>query len=750
MSNTIPPQSDKQHRASSLLAWLRIGTIRGRLLIAFLLLVLLPAIIISTSSVILDFQRGQEQVIDQLESVATLKEKQIAAWLESLQIQLNSVLYPHRAQSLLEPLSDDQVGTPVYQAAVTELQFQFDQMCTATGLFEEVMLLNLQGRVLVSSRSAGIGQVHAMQDFFLLGLHAPYTQSLSSDISQGRRSPVWVSRPVRDLDGEVHGVLAAQASPDKLNEIMLQQAGLGATGETYLVGENFMLLTDSRFGNQQEKVLRLQTPTLEHVFQEHRNQAGLYRNYREHLVIGVYHWLPDLQMVLVAEQGQAEAFQELYETLMINLIIAAIAVLAALISAMIMAHGIAAPLAKLADTAGRIAAGDLQLRARVERADEIGALAAAFNSMTARLRQVIGNLEQHVDHLQRAESEVRRVNAYLAHDIAEQQTLSRLSNRLQHSQSLSEAFTASLSILQELFGNSSGALYRFDQAGSVLELVGRWGSQAPGESQPPNVNCPALQPGERFALSDPAQPAGYCRTCTSYEARPLMCAQLQAGNEQFGLLHIRLNDPDSESAHNSKLPLLTRSTDLMALALSNIQLRENLREQAIRDPLTGLFNRRFLNETLSQKLSAACRHQRTVGIFLLDMDHFKHINDTYGHDAGDAVLREVGALLRRGLRTEDIACRFGGEELLLVLPEITEAAAIKRANELRREISNLHIVSAHHTLPTLTASIGLAIFPYHGNTVDSIITAADHALYEAKAGGRDQVCVAELARETTF
>jgi diguanylate cyclase (GGDEF)-like protein len=226
-----------------------------------------------------------------------------------------------------------------------------------------------------------------------------------------------------------------------------------------------------------------------------------------------------------------------------------------------------------------------------------------------------------------------------------------------------------------------------------------------------------------------------------------VCVQLQTGGEQFGVLHLRVGTDMHSELHTHVLPLAVRVADLLALALANLHLRANLREEAIRDSLTGLFNRRYLNEALNQKLSQAQRHQRTVGMILLDIDHFKHINDTYGHDAGDAVLRAIGTLLRTNLRAEDTACRFGGEELLLVLPEIVEGDALRRSEELRQRINAMEITYGDIVLPRITVSMGIAIFPHHEQTHDRLMTAADQALYHAKATGRNRVCVAEQVRQ---
>jgi diguanylate cyclase (GGDEF)-like protein len=180
----------------------------------------------------------------------------------------------------------------------------------------------------------------------------------------------------------------------------------------------------------------------------------------------------------------------------------------------------------------------------------------------------------------------------------------------------------------------------------------------------------------------------------------------------------------------------------LALAMSNLRLRERLQRQAIRDPLTGLFNRRYLDETLEREIQRAARLNHGVGVIVVDLDHFKHFNDTYGHDGGDALLRSVGRLLQDNIRTDDVACRYGGEEFVLVFPMICLKSLIARAQEIRGYIRQLSVEHHGQHLAPVTASFGVALSPDHGNTADSIVKAADAALYEAKRSGRDRVVVA--------
>ncbi len=171
---------------------------------------------------------------------------------------------------------------------------------------------------------------------------------------------------------------------------------------------------------------------------------------------------------------------------------------------------------------------------------------------------------------------------------------------------------------------------------------------------------------------------------------------------------------------------------------------QKLISQAIRDPLTGLFNRRYLEESLDRELSKAQRHDNPLAIIMLDADHFKMFNDSFGHLAGDKILRNMGKQLVTYSRKEDIACRYGGEEFVLVLPETTQLVAIQRAEDLRASVeTGKQIKYKRQTLPVVTISLGVAVFPDHGRRVNELISAADKALYVAKEQGRNQVVIAK-------
>jgi diguanylate cyclase (GGDEF)-like protein len=213
---------------------------------------------------------------------------------------------------------------------------------------------------------------------------------------------------------------------------------------------------------------------------------------------------------------------------------------------------------------------------------------------------------------------------------------------------------------------------------------------------------------------------------------------MMAQGEAIGLLHLTSGATRTKLSE-AKQRMAVTVTEHIGLALANLKLRETLRNQSVRDPLTGLFNRRYMEESLERELSRAARNQRTLGLIMIDIDHFKHFNDTYGHEAGDTLLRELGDFLQIHVREGDIPCRYGGEEFILILPEVTISTAVQRAEQLREEFRRKIVKYDGQSLGTITLSFGVALFPLHATTADSLLRQADKALYRAKGGGRDRV-----------
>ena len=196
---------------------------------------------------------------------------------------------------------------------------------------------------------------------------------------------------------------------------------------------------------------------------------------------------------------------------------------------------------------------------------------------------------------------------------------------------------------------------------------------------------------------------------------------------------------NGENHHGSQDQLAVAVSEAIKLSLANLRLRTRLHAQATRDPLTELFNRRYIEDTLPRELHRALRRGAPLCVAMLDLDHFKLCNDTFGHDAGDLVLRESSRVLRENLRQSDIACRYGGEEFLLVLPDASLEDTSRRLEHIRLLFERMEIVHRGQLLTTITFSAGVAVAPEHGSNPEDLLHAADDALYAAKQAGRNQV-----------
>ena len=329
-------------------------------------------------------------------------------------------------------------------------------------------------------------------------------------------------------------------------------------------------------------------------------------------------------------------------------------------------------------------------------------------------------------------------------------TLSEFGRLLQSCLNNEEAYRVVKAYCQKLFPSFSGSVYLTSASRDLVQSVVSWGDFGVSEPTFEPVDCWALRSGHMQCVEDQGAPV-QCDHMPSNTEISYLCVPLMAQGEAMGVFHIEcpshaqaaVASPEDWTAFKiSRQELANAVAEHVALALANLQLRETLRSQSIRDPLTGLFNRRFMEESLEREILRAGRNNSTIGILLLDIDHFKRYNDTFGHEAGDAVLREVGALLRKQVRGEDIPCRYGGEEFLLLLPGAPAEIALHRAEQLREAVRHLNVNFHGQTLGTLTISIGVAMFPQHGTGADSLLESGDRALYTAKESGRDQVLLA--------
>jgi diguanylate cyclase (GGDEF)-like protein len=272
-----------------------------------------------------------------------------------------------------------------------------------------------------------------------------------------------------------------------------------------------------------------------------------------------------------------------------------------------------------------------------------------------------------------------------------------------------------------------------------------WNAPAGLESECAPTDCWALRRGQVHDVTAVGAEVicGHVRQdITGYSCRPLV-----SQGETIGLLYIEAVSPAAgraadDTPANHDIDIFAEN---ISLAMGNQRLRESLRSQSIRDPLTGLFNRRYLEETLELDLSRARRSGSAVSVVMGDADHFKKFNDGFGHDAGDLVLRRIAEVMRANIRKGDLACRYGGEEFIIVLHAADTSEAAGRAEIIRRAIESMEVTFRGQALGSVTISLGVATFPGHADDGAALISTADAAMYAAKRSGRNRVAVTASA-----
>ncbi|OQW91064.1 MAG: hypothetical protein BWK79_17885 [Beggiatoa sp. IS2] len=325
--------------------------------------------------------------------------------------------------------------------------------------------------------------------------------------------------------------------------------------------------------------------------------------------------------------------------------------------------------------------------------------------------------------------------------------LSEIGNALQTCPSVNEAYTVIAHFMARLFPNTVGIIGMLKASSNLVETVASWGKSV--EDDKTSVFSPAdcwgLRRGRTHQVTNTKTELLCKHVSPELSTTAYLCIPMMAQGEMLGLLHIAQLEPLTEISklHDAHQHLAETVTEHIALALSNLRLRETLRNQSVRDSLTGLFNRRYLEETLEREVHRASRNLTSVGVLMIDLDHFKLFNDTFGHDAGDTVLQTISRFLRTHIRKEDIACRYGGEEFTLVLPGVTAEEAQKRAVLLKDGVKHLLVKYRGQTLGPITLSVGVGLFPKHGKNAEEVLCVADGALYQAKNQGRDCVVLAD-------
>ena len=376
-------------------------------------------------------------------------------------------------------------------------------------------------------------------------------------------------------------------------------------------------------------------------------------------------------------------------------------------------------------------------RRQVSTRDETGKLIA--------LETIIRDITE----MKRLEDETKQTNERLnvmVKRLEEQQRqntiLTEMRDMLQACSKMEETAPIIMGFMKKLFPTSQGALFLLSNSRSDLESIVTWGdfpTSSDNNVFPPDA-CWGLRRGRAHVVDD-INIGPICPHLINTPSAPYVCLPLMAKGDIVGLLHLKSFNNDS--GQNTKTDDLRQMaftlSEYLSLSIANVKLSESLSKQSIQDPQSGLYNRRFMEESLQREMLRAARKQTHIGIIMGDLDHFKKFNDVYGHAAGDKIIVQIGKLFKDKFRGSDIACRYGGEEFLIILPESSPEDTVKRAEALREEIKKMEMVFQGQILGSITMSMGIASYPEKGTRMEELLRVADTALYKAKQEGRDRV-----------
>ena len=584
-------------------------TIRGRLLVSFVLIALLPAVAIGAGAIVVGFYNGRQQALDRLESVAALREIELNTWTRSLQSEQIAALNEEYALDRARIVLDLAQHGKYYDYFNMALRYRLQRLAMQSERIDELFLVDLQGRVVLSTDAAREGSGVAGESFFEEGLGGTYSHLPFGPDSDDRTAVISVIQVTGD-GGQLLGLMAARADVGSVYDILRDRDGLGTTGKAYLVDTGRALLadpslavTDSGFGGARDTV---NTWAISAALENRANGSGVYNDLRGVTVVGVYRWLPEFEAALLIEQDLGEAFGAVYATLAVNVSIALVSLVLAVAASLFTTRSIANPLTDLVQTAREIAGGDLNRVAEVDRDDEVGVLARAFNSMTAQLRDLISRLEERVEERTQA---LRRRAVQL-------ETSARVSREITSILDIDDLLRSVVGLIRDAFGYYQTHIFLIDEA--AQELVMR-ASTADGNpflrrlpSEGGSLNANAVGKREPVLVDDVAQDARYVHDDRLPDVQSELVVPLRVGTHIIGTLDVQsstVNDFTSDD-----VLLIESLGDQIAIAIENARLYDQSRELATLEERNRLA--RELHDSITQSLFSLDLHAKAVAKYL--------------------------------------------------------------------------------------------------------------------------------------
>ncbi|ANW24376.1 diguanylate cyclase [Vibrio coralliilyticus] len=337
----------------------------------------------------------------------------------------------------------------------------------------------------------------------------------------------------------------------------------------------------------------------------------------------------------------------------------------------------------------------------------------------------------------RVEEEQTKQDERIRQRTNEIELMHRLANMLAACNNMVEAQKIVSDVLPRILGNVNGSVSLMRASRNQLVTQLDWGEEWPGSRSFAPDECWSLRKGRVYQSNDEFHTLS-CEHMDNVGDNQTLCIPLTAHGNTIGIMHLYFGSSEIEIDEITE-QLAFSVAEHLGLALANLSLQEKLRSQALSDPLTGLFNRRFFEQKLTEHAMNSATSEQPLSLLMLDLDHFKRFNDNFGHDAGDFVLKEISGLLKRSVGDDEIACRLGGEELAVLLPQSNMKQATEFANSLCEAVRSLHLEHKGLSLGQLGVSIGVSTYPKPSSDMESLVKMADQALYMAKELGRSRV-----------
>jgi len=589
---------------------LQFSTIRARLLVSFVVVTLLPAIGISVGSAIVGYRSGRQQAIGRLESAAALKELAISGWVQSLQQELVIASQSEGEFERISVVLDLAQENKYYDFYNKAVQRRLQSFVRQSALLQEIALVDPQGRVVLTtdgSQDDGIsaGPIAAAQPSALPTVVLPFRSDQSqTDASTTAGVTAIVAIPITSHDGRVLGSMVGRAGMAPFDEALQERTGLGGSGKAYVVNTHHELLTgpglqSGTAAGESQAPQFVSTAGIATALGRRANGSGVYRDYRGISVIGVYRWMPDLQVVLAVEQDLTEAFGAVYALIGVNLSIALAAMLLAALASLFITRSIARPLEDLVSTARQIAAGDLGRVAKVEHDDEVKALAQAFNTMTAQLRDLINGLEQRVSERTR---DLEEANQAIQRRAVQLETSVRVSREITSILNIDALMAQVVKLIRDTFGYYRVHIFLLDPAADQLVLRATSGGLKPHFQRIPvgerSINSRAVQTGAAQLVNDVTHDPYYLLDERLPDTRSELIIPLRLGDQVIGTLDVHSAEVN---AFTSEDVLVIQSLgDQIAIAIENARLYDRSRELAILEERTRLA--RDLHDSVTQSL----------------------------------------------------------------------------------------------------------------------------------------------------